>query len=264
MKVLRMVYSILNDISLEKAAKCGCCYITVDSAMAASQNGFCSYKLSFHKKTNIMQIMTKNIKIFIYLVFYHREIVKLDNFITLPLSYANTVLWRSRCKIHRFVAAPKCKVLRKMRHNVRFPQKMCIMWHLREKVIVSGRRKTRSLSGLKNDFNVFALYKSSSLVIMTHSARVYFLERGITEWGRPPVLQEIYTFCKWKWRYYPTPRRIQSARLSLQPSELAPSPPQPLANVAPPPGSKGGHTRLRQRGQGGQFGRTDSPGNLVL
>jgi len=26
-----------------------CCYITVDSAMAASQNGFCSYKLSFHK-----------------------------------------------------------------------------------------------------------------------------------------------------------------------------------------------------------------------
>jgi hypothetical protein len=36
-----------------------CCYITVDSAMAASQNGFCSYKLSIHKKTNIMQIMKK-------------------------------------------------------------------------------------------------------------------------------------------------------------------------------------------------------------
>jgi len=35
--------------------------------MAASQNGFCSYKLSFNEKTNIMQIMTKNIKIFIYL-----------------------------------------------------------------------------------------------------------------------------------------------------------------------------------------------------
>ncbi len=51
--------------------------------------------------------MTKNIKIFIYLIFYHREIVKLDHFImTLSLSYANTVLWRSRCKIHRFVAAP--------------------------------------------------------------------------------------------------------------------------------------------------------------
>jgi hypothetical protein len=34
-----------------------CCYITVDSAMAASQNGFCSYKFSsIHKKTNIMQI----------------------------------------------------------------------------------------------------------------------------------------------------------------------------------------------------------------
>jgi hypothetical protein len=34
--------------------------LTVDSATAASQNGFCSYKLSIHKKTNIMQIMTKN------------------------------------------------------------------------------------------------------------------------------------------------------------------------------------------------------------
>jgi hypothetical protein len=42
-----------------------CCYITVDSTMAASQNGFCSYKLPIHKKTNIMEIMTKNIKIFI-------------------------------------------------------------------------------------------------------------------------------------------------------------------------------------------------------
>jgi hypothetical protein len=54
-----------------------CCYITVDSAMAASQNGFCSYNLSFNKKTNILQILTKNITIFIYLIFYHREIVKL-------------------------------------------------------------------------------------------------------------------------------------------------------------------------------------------
>jgi hypothetical protein len=60
--------------------------------MAASQNGFCSYKLSIHKKTNIMQIMTKNFKFFIYLIFYHREIVKLDHFRTVSLSYANTVL----------------------------------------------------------------------------------------------------------------------------------------------------------------------------
>jgi hypothetical protein len=83
-----------------------CCYITVDSAMAASQNRFCSYKLSFRKKTNIMQIIDKNIKIFIYLFFYHREIVRLDHFMTLSLRYANTVLLRSCCKIHRFVAAP--------------------------------------------------------------------------------------------------------------------------------------------------------------
>ncbi len=60
--------------------------------MAASQKGFCSYKLSIHKKTTIMQIMTKNITIFIYLFFYHKEIVKLDPFMTVPLSYANTVL----------------------------------------------------------------------------------------------------------------------------------------------------------------------------
>ncbi len=74
--------------------------------MAASQKGFRSYKLSIHKKTNIMQIMTKNIKICIYLIFYQREIVKLGHFMTLSLSYANTVLWCSRCKIHRFVAEP--------------------------------------------------------------------------------------------------------------------------------------------------------------
>ncbi len=60
--------------------------------MAASQNGFCSYKLSIHQKNNIMQIMTKNITIFIYLIFYHGEIVKLDHFMTVSLSYANTVL----------------------------------------------------------------------------------------------------------------------------------------------------------------------------
>ncbi len=60
--------------------------------MAASQNGFCSYKLSIHEKTNIMQIMTKNITYFIYVIFYHREIVRLDHFMTLSLNYANTVL----------------------------------------------------------------------------------------------------------------------------------------------------------------------------
>ncbi len=86
---------------------CWCCYIT-DSAMAASQNGFCSCKLSIHKKTNIMQIMTNHITIYNYLIFNHREIVKLDHLMTLFLSYANTVLWCSRCKIHPFVAAPFC------------------------------------------------------------------------------------------------------------------------------------------------------------
>jgi hypothetical protein len=45
-----------------------CCYITVDSAMAASQNGFCSYMLSIHKKTNIMQGNADNDKK--YYIFY--------------------------------------------------------------------------------------------------------------------------------------------------------------------------------------------------
>ncbi len=64
--------------------------------------------LSIHKQTNSMQSRTKNITIFIHLIFYNREIVKKDHFMTVSLSYANTVLWCSRCKIHRFVAAP-CK-----------------------------------------------------------------------------------------------------------------------------------------------------------
>jgi hypothetical protein len=68
-----------------------CCYVTVDSAMVASQNGFCSYKLSYHKKTNIMQIMTKYY-IFINIIFYLGGIEKLDYFTTLSFSYANTVL----------------------------------------------------------------------------------------------------------------------------------------------------------------------------
>jgi hypothetical protein len=53
-----------------------------------------------------MQIMTKKFKFFIYLIFNHGEIVKLDNCVALSLSYANTVLRCSRCKIHRFVAVP--------------------------------------------------------------------------------------------------------------------------------------------------------------
>ncbi len=83
-----------------------CCYITVDSARASSQSGFCSCRLFIYKKPNIMQIMTETITICIYFIFYHRAIVEQDHFMTLFLSYANTVLWCTRCKIHRFVAAP--------------------------------------------------------------------------------------------------------------------------------------------------------------
>ncbi len=49
---------------------------------------------AFHsqKTNNIIQIMTKNITVFIYLIFYHTEILKLDNFMTLSWSYTNPVL----------------------------------------------------------------------------------------------------------------------------------------------------------------------------
>jgi hypothetical protein len=44
-----------------------CCYITVKSATAASQNGFALHKLLFRNETNIIQEMTKNIGILILL-----------------------------------------------------------------------------------------------------------------------------------------------------------------------------------------------------
>ncbi len=53
--------------------------------MAASQ--------AFHSKENQYYAdYDKKILIFIYLIFYHRDIVKLDHFMTLSLSSANTVL----------------------------------------------------------------------------------------------------------------------------------------------------------------------------
>jgi len=70
-----------------------CCYITVDSAMAASQSAFFSYKLSFHKKTNIIQIMTKK--------FYFINLLSLRNCET--RSFYDT--FHELCK-HRFVTQP--------------------------------------------------------------------------------------------------------------------------------------------------------------
>jgi hypothetical protein len=54
----------------------------VDSATAASQNGFCSYDFFLHEKTNDIQKMTKNIKNLL-LFFYHRAVVKQDKYMTL-------------------------------------------------------------------------------------------------------------------------------------------------------------------------------------
>jgi hypothetical protein len=68
----------------------------VDFATAASQNGFCTYKL--HVKTNIIQKMTKGtLNFLITFIFYQRAVVKHDHYMTLWLSCAN---------IHRFVTQP--------------------------------------------------------------------------------------------------------------------------------------------------------------
>jgi hypothetical protein len=93
--IVRQRFLVTNYLILERAqwgipyllkntdmpTRCSCvekvCYITVDSAMAASQNGFCFYKitkLTIRKKTNIIHTMTKNIKIFINIICYHREL----------------------------------------------------------------------------------------------------------------------------------------------------------------------------------------------
>ncbi len=47
------VFIVGVDVVAVAAAAVWCCYITVDSAMAASQNGSCSYKLSIHKNPNV-------------------------------------------------------------------------------------------------------------------------------------------------------------------------------------------------------------------
>jgi hypothetical protein len=52
----------------ETKATYRCCSITVDFATAASQNGLNTYKLSIHKKINIIQTATKNITYFFHLL----------------------------------------------------------------------------------------------------------------------------------------------------------------------------------------------------
>ncbi len=75
--------------------------------MAASQTDFALTSFPFIKKQYYAGYDQKRYNFYLqYLIFYHSEIVTLDHFIILSLSFANTVLLRSRCKIHRFVAAP--------------------------------------------------------------------------------------------------------------------------------------------------------------
>ncbi len=87
------------------------CYITLDSATTASQNGFWPRKLSFHGKTNIIQNMTKRYFLVIYsFIIGSSETRLLSHISHISLSHANTVLWCSRFRIHCYVAAPNFSI----------------------------------------------------------------------------------------------------------------------------------------------------------
>jgi hypothetical protein len=49
--------------------------------------------------------MAKNVYFISMFIFYHRAIVKQDHYIAYLLSYANTILLCSRCKIRRYITA---------------------------------------------------------------------------------------------------------------------------------------------------------------
>ncbi len=74
-----------------------CCYTTVDFAMAASQNGFRTFKLPLHNKTNIIENMTKDIRFWLLWSFILEQSWK-----NIIIQYVTLV---ELCK-HRFVMQP--------------------------------------------------------------------------------------------------------------------------------------------------------------
>ncbi len=78
----------------------------VDFATALSQNRFSTCKLSPHKKTNIAVFRTWQNHFFINFIVYCRAVMKQHHYMTHLLSYGNTDMRCSHCKIHRYVAAP--------------------------------------------------------------------------------------------------------------------------------------------------------------
>ncbi len=81
-------------------------YITVDCSVAASQNGFCSYKFSFHKKTNNNQgNKWQHTRFFITLNFCHRSVVKQDHYL-----YDAFEICKNRLMVHPLQNPPLCYV----------------------------------------------------------------------------------------------------------------------------------------------------------
>jgi len=78
--------------------------LTVDPESFLSQNGFGFYELLLQKKSNI--ILNKNMTLFITFTFYPWLGFKPDHYMTHLINFLCSVLKYSRCKIHRYVAAP--------------------------------------------------------------------------------------------------------------------------------------------------------------
>ncbi len=86
-----------------------CCYLTVNPETNTSLKGFGFYELSLHVKNNIILNMTKGIIFFNTFIFYHILAVKQNHYMTHLLRLVNTLLWCTRCKIHRYSSGKREK-----------------------------------------------------------------------------------------------------------------------------------------------------------
>jgi hypothetical protein len=156
--------------------KCLCCYITVDSATAASQNWFDSYKLSLDKKTNIIQIMTN-----LFFIFYYFHLLSPCYFETRSSNNSFLELCKlcfvcSHCQSHRYAAASKCHL--NSRHLWRF---WLPFLSLRDENLMKLQRVAGyGINKRKEGLPWLPFYRSSTVLSISNP---------------PLVCKEIYTSC---------------------------------------------------------------------
>ena len=84
----------------------------MDFAMAASQNGVCITQQMCHEDNNIVSCqLWENRKYYNFLYVFFVIFYNFDFFMTGKLVSPKSILWRSCCKIHRYIAAPVYLVL---------------------------------------------------------------------------------------------------------------------------------------------------------